>query len=96
MCDKTFTNKTRLGQHNSAIHEGKKPIEYGICDYSCSLICFEVDMLTRLPHIGKQIFDSIDNLSLMRCKKISRSWNDFINEQNFLSIRIIKKNCERI
>ena len=58
MCDKTFTNKTRLDQHISPIHEGKKPSKYGICDYS-PLICFEVDMLTRLPHIGKQIFGNL-------------------------------------
>ena len=32
ICDKTFTNETRLAQHISAIHEWKKPIKYGISD----------------------------------------------------------------
>ena len=32
-----------------------------------------------------------DNLSLMRCKEISRSWCDFIDNQKFKLIRIIKK-----
>ena len=56
--------------------------------------CFEVDMLRRLPHIGKQIFDSLNNVSLMRCKKISREWYDFIDVQKFTWIRIIKKHVK--
>lgn len=48
-------------------------------------------MLMRLPHIGKQIFDSVDNSSLLKCKETSRSWYDFIDEQKFSWVRIIQK-----
>ena len=51
----------------------------------------QIDMLMRLPHIGKQIFDSVDNSSLLKCKETSRSWYDFINEQKFSWLRIIQK-----
>ena len=73
ICGKIFTHKTKLNEHISAIHEGKKPYKHGIC--------FEIDILTRLPHIGKEIFDSVDNLSLFKCKETSRSWCDFIDSQ---------------
>ena len=36
ICGKSLTNKTKLAQHISAIHEGKKPFKCDICDYSCS------------------------------------------------------------
>ena len=51
----------------------------------------QIDMLMRLPHIGKQIFDSVDNSSLLKCKETSRSWYDFIDEQKFSWVRIIQK-----
>ena len=51
----------------------------------------QIDMLMRLPHIGKQIFDSVDNSSLLKCKETSRTWYDFIDEQKFSWVRIIQK-----
>ena len=80
-----FRKKSRMNTNTSS-EQGKWTFGSEMCDKT-----FEVDILTRLPHIGEQIFESLDNLSLMRCKKISRSCYDFINEQKFLSIRIIKK-----
>ena len=51
----------------------------------------QIDMLLRLPHIGAQIFDSVDNSSLLKCKEASRPWYDFINEQKFSWVCIIQK-----
>ena len=51
----------------------------------------QVDMLRRFPHIGEQIFDSLDNPSLLKCKEVSRSWHDFIDEQRFPWVRMIQK-----
>ena len=51
----------------------------------------QIDMLLRLPHIGAQIFDSMDNSSLLKCKEASRPWYDFINEQKFSWVRMIQK-----
>ena len=51
----------------------------------------QIDMLLRLPHIGAQIFDSVDNSSLLKCKEASRPWYDFINEQKFSWVRMIQK-----
>ena len=51
----------------------------------------QIDMLLRLPHIGAQIFDSVDNSSLLKSKEASRPWYDFINEQKFSWVRMIQK-----
>ena len=50
----------------------------------------QIDMLTRLPHIGEKIFDSLDNPSLLRCKEVSKTWYDFIDDQKFPWVRMIK------
>ena len=50
----------------------------------------QIDMLTRLPHIGAKIFDSLDNLSLLKCKEVSRTWYDFMDDQKFPWVRMIK------
>ena len=52
------------------------------------------DMLTRFPHIGEIIFYNLDDQSLLRCKKVSKSWYNFIDDKKFLWIRIIKKNVK--
>ena len=50
----------------------------------------QIDMLTRLPHIGEKIFDSLDNQSLLKCKEVSRTWYDFVGDQKFPWVRMIK------
>ena len=50
----------------------------------------QVNMIERLPHIGAKIFDSLDNESLLKCKEVSRTWYDFINDQKFPWVRMIK------
>ena len=34
----------------------------------------------KFPHIGEQILESLDALSLFECRKVSKPWADFINE----------------
>ena len=51
----------------------------------------EANILTRLPHIGEKILDSLDNPSIIRCKEASRTFYDFIDEQKSTWIRMIKK-----
>ena len=52
---KSYTNETNLAIHIGAIHEGKKPFEFDICDYSCSQ---KIRMNTHISsvHEGKKPF----------------------------------------
>ena len=52
-------------------------------------------VLLRFPHLGQQIFNSLNNKSLQKSKRVSRSLHDFIDGQKFLWIRIIKKYARR-
>ena len=38
----------------------------------------------RFDHLGGQIFDSLDNVSLVKCKEVSRPWKTFVENQKFL------------
>ena len=49
------------------------------------------EIILRFPNIGRDIFDSLNNESLQRCRKSSRLWHEFIDQQKFTWIRIIKK-----
>ena len=49
------------------------------------------ELLLRIPGLGENIFSQLDNKSLADCKKVSKSWNNFISDQKFPSIRIIQK-----
>ena len=51
------------------------------------------EVLVRFSHIGEQIFSSLDEKSLQRCKKASRTWKNYIEDPNQkeLCIRYIKK-----
>ena len=49
------------------------------------------EVLVRFPHIGDQVFKQLDNEDLIKCRKISPSWNEFINNQKLPWIRMIKK-----
>ena len=49
------------------------------------------EVLVRFPHIGNQVFQQLDNEDLIKCRKISPSWNEFIGNQKLPWIRMIKK-----
>ena len=48
----------------------------------------------RFPHLAKQICQELCNLDLIKCKKLSKSWKKFIEDEKFYWIRIIiQTNC---
>ena len=49
------------------------------------------EVILRFSHLGEDIFDSLDNRSLLTSKKVSRTWNSFIKDQKFLWIRILEQ-----
>ena len=49
------------------------------------------EILLRFPHIGDQVFKQLDNEDLTKCRKISPSWNEFIDNQKLPWIRMMKK-----
>ena len=51
----------------------------------------EEEVLIRFPHLGKHIFDSLNNLDLKKCRKAFTSWRTFIKNQKFYWIRGIKE-----
>ena len=38
------------------------------------------EMLWIFPHIGEQIFNSLSNKNIAKCKEVSKTWNHFIAE----------------
>ena len=53
------------------------------------------EVFLRFPHIGEQVLKQLDNEYLTKCRKISPSWNEFINNQKLPWIRMMKKyQCE--
>ena len=53
------------------------------------------EVLLRFVHLAEDIFDSLDDKSLVNCKKVSKIWNSFIEGQKFPWIRLIKRHDEK-
>ena len=49
----------------------------------------------RFQHISEQIFGYLGNESLANCKKVCRTWNNFIDGQKFFHARIILETATR-
>ena len=49
------------------------------------------NLCTRFPHLAGRIFDQVDDESLNNCKEISREVLEFLDNERFFWIRIIKK-----
>ena len=49
------------------------------------------EVISRFPHLGVHIFESLKNEDLKKCKKVCKPWNYFIDNQKFPWIRIVKK-----
>ena len=47
--------------------------------------------LLRFPKVGQDIFKQLDNKTLANCKMVSRTWNDFNNQNKLIWIRKIQK-----
>ena len=55
------------------------------------------EVISRFPHIAQQIFEELDNYHFTQCKIISQLWKNFMEENKFLYIRLIKTltNCSK-
>ena len=54
------------------------------------------EVFFRFHHLSETIFDSLDNKSLANCKKVSKSWYFYLDNQKFLQPRIIKANIKKV
>ena len=45
----------------------------------------------RFPHLGEQILENLDDQSLLKCKKVSRQWSNFVTETKALPIELLRK-----
>ena len=49
------------------------------------------NVLKRFPHLGVEILNNLDNRNLTKCKEVSRSQCEFLEEEKLLWTRMIKK-----
>ena len=49
------------------------------------------EQFARFPHISEKIFDQLDDQNLVKCRRISKSWCKYLDDQKNLYIRIIKQ-----
>ena len=50
------------------------------------------EIFLRLPHVGEQILEELDNQSLTKCREVSKYWKNFIDNQKIKYIRMIEGN----
>ena len=50
----------------------------------------------RFPHLAERIFDQVDDQSLDNCKEISVEVQEYLDNERFFWIRIIKKYQEKL
>ena len=48
------------------------------------------EVFLRFCHIGKKIFEELDNGSLMKCREVNEPWRGFIDVEKIIHFRIIK------
>ena len=48
------------------------------------------EVLSRFGHLGKQIFEKLDVLTLLKCKQITRPWNLFIDIEKIAVLRVVR------
>ena len=66
----------------------------------------EEEFFLRFPQLGEDIFKELNNQSLLKCKRVSKTWDSFLVDQKFILMRKIrnatglssefKKNVENI
>lgn len=49
------------------------------------------EQFARFPHISEKIFGQLNNQNLAMCRKISKSWCKYLDNQKFMNIQIIKQ-----
>ena len=74
---------------NKVIFTSKKEVAIIIDNIKTT---FLDEMMLRFPHIVQDVFEELDNKSLKKCRIVSRTCHDFIDNQKFYWIRKIQ-NC---
>ena len=46
------------------------------------------DMLWKFPHVWQQIFKKLSNKNLAKCKKVAKTWEKFITNENFYKQKV--------
>ena len=56
------------------------------------------EVISRFYNLGEEIFDSLDEKTLKNCKKVGKTWKNFIENPNckLLWIQIIKDNEKKV
>ena len=49
------------------------------------------EVVQRFPNISQQIFENLDNESLVLCREVCKAWKNCIDREKFYWIRIIMK-----
>ena len=49
------------------------------------------DILSKLPDVGKRIFEKLDHRDLAKCRTLSKNCKSFVDSQKFGQIQIIRK-----
>ena len=49
------------------------------------------EQFARFPHISEKIFGQLNNQNLAMCRKISKSWRKYLDNQKFMNVQIIKQ-----
>ena len=52
------------------------------------------EQFSRFPYISEQIFDQLDDQNLVKCRRISKSWCNYLDNQKVLYIRMIKQSIK--
>jgi len=47
------------------------------------------DLITRFAHIAHQIFEQLDNKSLVNCREVVKTWQRYIDDKNLVWKRIV-------
>ena len=48
------------------------------------------EVVLRFPRLIEKIFAQLNNISLARCKEVSKTWRGFLDQQKFLRVRSIQ------
>ena len=62
---------------------------FNICDHKLNPFSNMENVLLRFPHLAEQICQELGNQDLIKCKELSRSWKEFVEDQKFYWIRMI-------
>ena len=49
------------------------------------------EFFLRFPQLGEDIFKELNNRSLVKCKRVCRTWDSFLVDQKFILMRKIRK-----